>query len=406
METLELNIEVNVGNQTVTCRRENQSFVEGKFAVDPIDKQIVGVFLSALGEGRINEKVDLQGFGSMLFRILFAERASTALDLALYFVENENATLRIRLKFVNDEYGVGLWPWEFLYYPKSQYAESFFFAAHPRILFSRWFPLAQMPRPITASPDPLRVMWVTCTGKGLKASELITESAQAAVADALDLRTIHSYKLVDKDRVEFLAAIKEFNPHVLHVCAVGRPRINQSGYDIAMLCDKSGGGSQLMSGESLVELIQTARVRAMENRPDSTPLAIVLDLRVVPPSRPLVAISSFVRELIKRNVQAVVGMHCSWDAVVDGAVFCKNFYSELADGAEVDMAVQKARNELGLNDTYAAASRISPFLFLQSTGAGFVRKPVDAGFVSNSAGPSASPRLPSRAEAVAQSNPL
>jgi len=287
-------------------------------------------------------------FGGRLFSAVFTGQVGECLRRSVDRAQDEDATLRIRLRLADCPELADL-PWEFLY----DKDDDWFVALSGATPVVRYLQLPNQPRPLSVAL-PLRVLAVRSEPADHPPLDLEAEWSQVmtALREFTDSGEITVTDLAAPTLSELRRVLLRERFHVLHYMGHGGFTAEDGG--VLLFTDQAGRGVPV-TGEQLSVMLR-----------DHTSLRLaVLNACEAGRTDPADPFGGFADTLVRRGIPAVVAMQfeISDTAAVE---FAPALYGALAAGRPVDAAVAEARKAI-----YAVSSLewATPVLHLRADNA-------------------------------------
>jgi hypothetical protein len=347
MAYVELQIIVE-GNRRVRARKQGGGEVSGEFRFSPLHKDLIAIFDRWLREKKISRRQELAGLGSLLYQSLFDDEVGRFFKQSLDSVTGSDR-LRLQLVFHQPAADLAGVSWEFLYYPDRETERGFFLATHPKLVLSRYIPLA-VDRPDLGTYEALCFLVVVSQPQGVGpviAPPVVEEIENLSAAHRITVRLLEN-PAID----EFIEAIEHDQPHILHF--MGHGKFEGEGSIALRQYDESTAA--WVTDSTFAEYFQRFQ-----------PRLVVLHACQGGEVDFTNNFSGLAPQLIRMQVPAVVAMQYP---ISNAAAirFSRAFYRALTRGEPVDGAVQEGRLQITLGDPNAYSSRDfgTPVLYMNS----------------------------------------
>lgn len=353
MSSLELSV-LFQDRRTIRATSQDGLDVYEEFTFDSLYVDLVSLFKNWLLEDKLAKRLELQTFGSLLYRILFPGSVGRLYERCLAEAQNTRQRLRVQVSFTEESAHMASVPWEFLYQP-----EKSFFATDVDLVFSRYIRSTIMPRQHAVAPaDDSRLSILLVSSKpvdlGPVVSNGVIEPIQQFANAYPDLIAVETFNTPTIDG--FLDKIEEVKPHVLHFIGHGHFNEREAKGEIALL--DAGRNARWVRDNEFADFFVHMR---------SIPRLAFLHICEGGAVDFSTTYTGLAPQLIRVGVQAVVAMQypISNDAAV---IFSQAFYHELAKGEPIDNAVQNGRWRMTTRIPGAYDSRIfgTPVLYMRS----------------------------------------
>jgi hypothetical protein len=267
-------------------------------------------------------------FGARLFEAVFAGATRDCLGSALDEAQRRGAGVRLRLRLTRAPELADL-PWEYLYHPE----RDLFLALSEATLVVRSLDIAEPVRPLRVAP-PLRILALIAAPQG--APPLDTAREQANLATALQPAIAAGRITLDIIPHATLSLLEERlrQPyHVLHF--IGHGMYDERTQENVLLFEDAEGYARRVSGDDLRVVLDTGKFLRL------TMLNACEGARGER-NDPFAGVA---QSLVRQGVPAVVAMQFP---ITDEAAahFAARFYTALAAGDPVDIALVRARRLL------------------------------------------------------------
>jgi hypothetical protein len=279
----------------------------------------------------------VQDLGRRLFMALFPKSVGTMLQASYRMAYEARAQLTIRLR-LNEVPELALLPWEFVYDPIRHEFPTL--SLHSPLI--RYTDLMHHIPPLKVEL-PLRMLCVIAAPAGHPAvnkeaiwHNILDKVDHLALDNRLRLEQLRKPTLHDLQR-----RLRERDCHILHL--ISYANYEEFTEDGVLILEDEMGRARPVSGQHLGSLLR-----------DHFPLRLVVlsaiePQRVVRPNPQLAAAQS----LVRRGLPAVVAIQSALDAHSTG-VFARQFYTQVADFAPLDLALTETRRALEVTSASAA----------------------------------------------------
>jgi hypothetical protein len=342
-------------NKKVSARRDNADDVTEFVRLDKLDLKLIDIFEKWLGHAKISDLEELQAFGALLYRALFAGQIERLFEQALSDLKTEGQRLRVQLSFREEAIHLASLPWEFLYSPDTDSHQGFFMATHRDLVLSRYMPYEKdRPQSLVPAESPLRIL--IAVSQPTDAAPVTTEPVIEAI-QALGKSQPVQVEILTKSTVrEFLLKIKNVRPHVLHFIGHGK-------------FDKPSGSGAigLLNPDETVRWIPDREFTDYFQQMGSTPRLVVLHTCAGGTVDFEGNFGGMAPQLMRANIPAVVAMR--YPITNRAAIsFSRAFYQQLSEFKPVDNAVQVARWQMTIDDPncYNTGDFGTPVLYMRS----------------------------------------
>jgi outer membrane protein assembly factor BamB len=288
-----------------------------------------------------------QKLGIELFDAIFTREIYSNYLRAYQQARDQGKGLRLRLHVIPPE--LELLPWELLYNP----LEDKFIGKSQFTPIVRYPDVCQPVKPMAVSQ--LQILGVHIAPPSAPSLDL--EREQRVITKALEALIERSqvsltWQMVQNQQ-EFSRLLRSQPPHIIHIIGhAGFDKDRRQGY---LYLPNQSGFQDVLFAENLGMLLEDKQSLQM----------VFLNTCSGAQGDPENAFASIAATLIKKGVQAVIGMSAAVEDHI-AVILAGEFYKALATGAAVDTAVSIARQEAVLNDEYGKLSWALPVLFMRS----------------------------------------
>src|SRR6266496_3924469 len=345
--------------------RKRRSMVN--ISVSPLTKQLLKRFNYWISKEKLREREDLELLGLCLYDLLLPPGSDVRDDFESDFdliIDSPGSRLRLTLVFHEEAGELANYPWEFLLMParsrtqEKRKRDSFFLAGQKiELILTRFMP--DVEHRLGELEKELRILLVFSNPDDKDLDDINTADTQEAITTITNLEKKGSVKVtvVKNPTYEQLnAAInkpaqpgeKPFKPHIVHFIGHG---------------DAQLGLALQMSEKEVKERARLPKKAAWCDSKticdlfseDPPPRLVFLHACEGAKSDTLESFSNLARELALAKVPAVIAMQYAIKTE-DAALFARIFYEELSNGSDVDEAVRKGRESLGLPERGGSGS--------------------------------------------------
>ncbi len=318
---------------TVLARRQDGAESRGTFVLNSLDFRTIGVFEDWLNRGNITRRLELEVFGTLLYRVLFSDQIGHFFEQSLDKARKAKQRLRVQLGYTEEAADLANLPWEYLYYPGIKARAGFFLATNVDLVFSRYVQL-QGYQALEPAQSPLRILIVVSNPEyrdlpPVGAAQII--EAIQTVAESYPIQI----NILDKPTIDgFLDKLQETQPHVLHFIGHGLYSRDKREAEIALL-DKDEKSVRWVRDDVFVHFFTSIRTLPRLVFLHCCESATTSDTYTA-------GFTNLALQLVRVGVQAVVAMRYP---IPNNAaiVFSRAFYRALAKGESIDVAVQEGR---------------------------------------------------------------
>ncbi len=331
MEAAELTLVVRDDN-TIRARRQDGAETSGKLILDDLHRNLIRLFVDWLSQEEQDKQKDDQ---------------------------NKNRKMTRRWEF--EVFG------SLFYYPATDYRRGFFLSTEPDLVLSRYMPLERARQTLTPTKGPLRVLLVVSAPYDDDLGYVISDGVLEAIEKLAERYPIQIDSLNQPTIDNFLDKIEEIKPHVLHFIGHGQFNKAEGNGEIALL-DIDGRSARWVKDRDFAEYFVHMR---------SIPRLVFLHICEGGAVDLDANYAGLAPQLIRTGIQAVVAMQypISNDAAI---IFSRTFYSTLAKGEPVDIAIQEGRYRITISISKAHDSRVFgiPVLYMRSRD-GIIQPPIN-----------------------------
>ncbi len=145
MEAAELTLVVRDDN-TIRARRQDGAETSGKLILDDLHRNLIRLFVDWLSQEEQDEQKDDQNknrkmtrrrefevFGSLLYKTIFDEQVGSFFERTFNEARSAGRHLRLQLSFEGRAAHLASIPWEYLYYPATDYRRGFFLSTDVKL---------------------------------------------------------------------------------------------------------------------------------------------------------------------------------------------------------------------------------------------------------------------------------
>jgi hypothetical protein len=336
---------------TVRAATPDGALTTDALNLESFDDGVIRVFEDLLAEDRIRTRRHLEVFGTLLHRSLLNGKVRSLFEDAYRQAGAAGQRLRVQLSFEEGVADLARLPWEFLYDPDSHR----FVAVDRDFVLSRYIPLMQ---PIATSLKP--------AGSSLKILVAVSQPADLDPVKAAPVfKVIHNLaqtmpvevQELDSPTVEnFLDALDNFKPDILHYIGHGRYDINKKRGEVALL-DADAERAYFVPDFAFAEYF-----RQMMAVPPRLVILHMCEGGMVGSN-----FAGLAPQLMQIGIQALIAMQYP---ITNAAAiaFSNGFYRELGNGREIDDAAQIGRWRMTVDDARALETRVfgTPVLYMRS----------------------------------------
>lgn len=305
----------------------------GQPGLDGLDGELVGHFERWLSlREREWRHEEIASFGRLLHRCLFPPSSGVWTTVQQWIRDSDGpVSLSLQLPTGRDKAYLAAIPWEYLHTPAHG---GYFLAADPKIVLSRWAPMAKPPTslptltkisilPVVSDPSPDKLGPV-------EAEEVLQTLAELGDERRFDVRPV----IAGRDIDQLGAAVVAAQPDVVHFIGHGR-------------FTRTAGGGLAMTRPGGIgwEWVESDRVAAALCPGGRAPRAVVLHTCEGGVADTTYRFAGLAPELINSGVQCVIAMQYPIQNAT-ATLFSTTFYAQLGAGRPLDEAVQHCRRVL------------------------------------------------------------
>jgi hypothetical protein len=334
-------IEVRVRSDgTVRARRlaDNAPSAIGEVRYDKLHADLIGLFERWLTlRDRDWREEEIRVFGSLLHQCLFSDEIWFWIQAQ---IDTRAAGTRIRLELIfpaDPPYSrLAAIPWEYLYRPDRRRKNGIFLAADPGLILSRYIPLEDgEPEGDFTPGQQLQVLVVVSQPADPRLDPVEYEDVLAAIRETCDklgfVRTEMHNPTADALRVQALQG-----PHLVHFMGHGE-------FDPV----RGQGSLAFRHPDRGTDWVDDRRLATLLTQEGTGPRAIVLHSCEGGRTDFTASFAGVAPQLIRSGVQCVAAMQ--YAVTNETAIaFSVSLYERLADGVDLDTAVQDSRSRISL----------------------------------------------------------
>jgi hypothetical protein len=279
---------------------------------------------------------EIRAFGSLLHRCLFPQSVWSWIEGVIRELRTRGTGVRLELIFPAEPpwSRLAAVPWEYLYRPEpeSDTATGYFLAAEAGLVLSRYIPSAQGEADFPPEPK-LRLLVAVSEPRDPRLGpvvhdDVIAEIERTAAALGFEVAVLH-----DPTARQLSDAVHGTGspPHLVHFMGHGEFDAVAGQAQLALI-DPDGG----------TDWVDDRRLSDIMTRGRQAPRAVVLHSCEGGRADFSASFAGLAPQLVRRGVQCVVAMQypVTNDTAID---FSTTLYRLLADGMDLDAAVQEAR---------------------------------------------------------------
>ncbi|CAN5281085.1 hypothetical protein BH18ACT4_BH18ACT4_04090 [soil metagenome] len=302
-----------------------------------LENRLQAVQLALISRGATRRRMvpaheqDVRSFGAALYDALFAGEIGSLFDRSRAEALREGKGLRLRLRF-GDAAELASLPWEFLF--DSRRDEYVCLSSATPIV--RYLELGERQEPLAVAP-PLRILAMVASPRDLPALDVVQEQARitTALAPLVASGRVELHWLAGQTWRDLQQGLRRGEWHALHFVGHGGFDAHSDEGMVALADDE--GCTQRLGATELGRLLG-----------DHFPLRLAV-LNSCEGARvdKLDVFSSTAATLVRRGTPAVVAMQYE---ITDAAAveLARSFYTALADGIPVDVALGEARKAVSV----------------------------------------------------------
>jgi hypothetical protein len=342
----------------VSAVNENDKKREGVLCLDGLPRATIRLFEDWLREKKITRRRELEVLGAFLYAALFNGDIPNFFATELREAEQARQRLRLRLNFEGNNAHLISLPWEFLYYPPIDD----FMATCANLVLSRYLRSDRGKVKLTPDQSTLRIL--VAVSRPTDEDDVTAKEVVRAIEGLAqnDLATVEVETEQEPTVPRLKQQLHDFKPHVLHFIGHGR----------YITVDDEGKGQIALLGEDGKALwCEDFELLRYMREAQALPRLIFLDMcdggqagvdRTV-----IRTFSGFAPKLLNANIPAVVAMQYPISNR-DARTFSRAFYEELAQGHDIDAAVQVGRMRITDYNKDAYNSRVigTPVIYMHS----------------------------------------
>lgn len=323
---------------SVQARRlsDNNPSPKGRVGYSGLDADLIRLFERWLTlRDREWRDEEIRVFGSLLHRCLFSEKIWFWIQSAI----DDRGPERIRLELVfpaDPPYSrLAAIPWEYLYRPDREGRNGAFLAADPGLILSRYIPLEAGEQSFTPEQE-LRVLVVVSQPDDPRLEAVDYEDVLAAIDEAcgqlgFSVAVMHNPTAEDLGRAVVQVPQR---PHLVHF--MGHGEFDAGKGQGALAFKNPAGGTDWVDDRRLAALLTLDGI---------APRAVVLHSCEAGRADFTASFAGVAPQLVRSGVQCVAAMQ--YAVTNETAIsFSTSLYRLLADGADLDTAVQLSRSRI------------------------------------------------------------
>jgi hypothetical protein len=344
----------------VTAQSQDGTKVASSLNMDALQREQIGIYKEWLELGKITQQREYSVFGTLLYRVLFNREVELLFQTMFEKARQSGQRLRVQLGFGDRAVDLADLPWEYLYYPKSERQEGFFFATQVDLILSRYIVSGKGRPELVNKPEQGKLLVLLAVAQPLGLPSLVADLVIETVRNLSSERFPIEVRKLDKPTLpSLLESMTAYIPHVLHFMGHARFNPSERRTDIAL------AGPD----EKTVGWIRDREFAEFFYQMRSTPPLVILHLcESADPSEPADPNASFANLapllLARANISAVVATRYPMPNR-EAVSFYRSLYRDLARGEPVDGAVQAARFWITVDnpDAYDGRAFGAPIVF-------------------------------------------
>jgi len=313
----------------------------GQVRYDKLDADLIGLFERWLTlRDRDWRDDEIRIFGSLLHRCLFNDEIWFWIQ-AQIDSRDDGTRIRLELTFPADlPYSrLAAIPWEYLYRPDQPGKNGVFLAADPGLILSRYIPLEDGEQEKDFAPEQqLQVLVVVSRPDDRHLEPVEYEDVVATIEDTCQ-KLGFSFSVMHNPTVEELRREAWQRPHLVHF--MGHGQFDPGRGQGSLAFSQRAGGTDWVSDRRLAEAL---------TQEGTGPRAVVLHSCEGGRADFTASFAGVAPQLVRSGVQCVVAMQ--YAVTNETAIsFSTSLYERLADGLDLDTAVQESRSRVRREST-------------------------------------------------------
>ncbi len=328
-------------NGSIRARRlsNNEPSPKGQVRYDKLNADLIGLFERWLTlRDRVWRDDEIRVFGSLLHQCLFSDEIWFWIQAQ---IDSRGPGKRIRLELTFPAelpYSrLAAIPWEYLYRPDKPGKNGIFLAADPGLILSRYIPLEDGEAENDFMPEQhLQVLVVVSQPDDPRLEPVEYEDVAAAIGDTCQ-KLGFSFSVMNNPTVEELrreAWRRPQPPHLVHF--MGHGEFDPGRGEGSLAFSQPGGGT---------DWVGDRRLAAVLTQEKTGPRAVVLHSCEGGRADFTAGFAGVAPQLVRSGVQCVAAMQ--YAVTNETAIsFSTSLYERLADGADLDTAVQESRSRI------------------------------------------------------------
>ena len=356
----------------VRARRlsDNDQPPESQVRYDKLNAELIGLFERWLTlRDRVWTDEEIRIFGSLLHRCLFSDEIWFWIQSQ---IDGRGSGRRIRLELIfpaDPPYSrLAAIPWEYLYRPDRNGKNGIFLATDPGLILSRYIPLEDGEMEGGFAPEQhIQVLVVVSQPDDRRLDPVEYEDVLAAIGDTCE-KLSFSHSVLHNPTAEELRreALRRPQPHLVHFMGHGEFDPGR-GQGFLALSHPVGG----------TDWVDDRRLAALLTQDGTGPRAVVLHSCEGGRTDFTASFAGVAPQLVRGGIQCVVAMQ--YAVTNETAIsFSTSLYERLADGIDLDAAVQASRSRIRLESIPPDPRLLGiPVVYLQNRTPLLLRPPAD-----------------------------
>ncbi len=355
-----MKLEITVQDDiNIRAKLDDRSEVSGRVEDDLLLMTTIQFLRTLLESGRLNEIEGLKILGSHLYRLIFVDPINAAFESALREARESRTKndekLRLRFTFQRNAVKLATLPWEFLYRPDEETIKGYFLAAETKLTLFRYMPRGGG-SDFEKLREPLKVLVAFAEPPELPGGTSVITNKDAIkkeLGNCFKRLGVKSDFLDDAKLETLKKRIDSYKPHVLHFIGhglMGRRDINGVVSDnrIGLLNEENNlyfyrdslFVNNLTSAENNNLRLVVLQLNDCDHRAERAQYADYSS-----------SFAGIARPLIESGISAVVAMQFPVSFKL-AMKFNESFYARLAEGNDIDLAVQQGRKMIYDDSNY------------------------------------------------------
>jgi hypothetical protein len=300
-----------------------------------LDADVITLFERWLTErDREWREDEIRTFGSLLYRCLFTGQAWAKVQSIIDGARTTDQRVRLELIFpAEPPYSrLAAIPWEYLFRPETTTERGWFLAADPDVVLSRYIPSGQ--GETTFEPEAaLRVLVVVSQPADPRLGPVVSDEVVDTIKKTADQLAFSVSVLSNPAAWDLYQAVQapDKRPHLVHFMGHGQFDVDRGVASVAL--SNPQGGTDWVDDRRFAELL---------TRNGRAPRAVVLHSCEGGKADFAGSYAGLAPQLVRSGVQCVIAMQ--YPVTNRTAIrFSTSLYTQLAQGIDLDAAVQEAR---------------------------------------------------------------